>query len=81
MTQNNTRGWNDPGARGQSHRTTEDRSQRLCRAEALAYMPILRTNHVVQGFIPAVAGRRKKTVKVTTFNQDLAVVCGRDING
>jgi hypothetical protein len=22
-------------------------------AEALAYMPILRTNHVVQGFIPA----------------------------
>ena len=23
------------------------------RAEALAYMPILRTNHVVQGFIPA----------------------------
>ena len=22
------------------------------RAEALAYMPILRTNHVVQGFIP-----------------------------
>jgi hypothetical protein len=26
---------------------------RLCRAEALDYMPILRTNHVVQGFIPA----------------------------
>jgi len=27
-------------------------------AEALAYMPILRTNHVVQGFIPANSGMR-----------------------
>ena len=43
----------------------------LCRAEALAYMSILRTNHVVRDLSLPVAGRRKKTVKVTTFNQDL----------
>ena len=30
------------------------------RAEALAYMPILRTNHVVQGFIPANSRTQKK---------------------
>jgi hypothetical protein len=36
------------------------RDQRLCRAEALAYMPILRTNHVVQGFIPAVSWTQEK---------------------
>jgi|GEM_PF-3742505 len=41
------------------------------RAEALVYMPILRTNHVVQGFIPAGSWTQEKPVKVTTFDQDL----------
>jgi hypothetical protein len=57
--------------RKQNYRTTDPqrteekvfcrwKGWRLCRAEALAYMPILRTNHVVQGFIPANSWTQEK---------------------
>jgi len=45
--------------------------RRLCRAEALAYMPILRTNHVVQGFIPANSWSKVKNSKSDNFYSGL----------
>jgi len=44
---------------------------RTCRAEALDYMPVLRINDVVQGFIPARSRLQIININVTTFNQDL----------